>query len=231
MAAERLAEKAGNQAEALDHYKKALAASPGDERTFYSLDRLFAARTDLDELVKICETALRAAKRGQADLPAALALGELFWKRLGKMDEAEQSFRRVKKTEPFHPKLVAFYREYYLSRDEIPQLLTLLGQAQKNETDPEERIRYGIEMAKVAERRPQLLEKAIDAWKTLLRLRPGLPEAVAALRPLYIKAEKWNALLELLKDQCEALPADEIDQKVACYLRWFPSTAIVSSST
>ena len=143
--------------------------------------------------MKICETALRAAKRGQADLPAALALDTLL-ETAGEDDEAEQSFRRVKKTEPFHPKLVAFYREYYLSRDEIPQLLTLLGQAQKNETDPEERIRYGIEMAKVAERRPQLLEKAIDAWKTLLRLRPGLPEAVAALRPLYIKAEKWNAL-------------------------------------
>jgi tetratricopeptide (TPR) repeat protein len=222
LVAGRLSEKSGNQAEALDHYRKALAAFPGDERTFYSLDKLFAGRSDLDELVKIYETALRAAKRGQADLPAALALGELFWKRLNKMDEAEQSFRRVKKAQPFHPKLVAFYREYYLSRDEIPQLLTLLGQAQKNETDPEARIRFGIEMARVAERRPQLLEKAIDAWKMLLRLRPGLPEAVAALRPLYIKAEKWNALLELLKDQCEALPADQIDQKVACYLEMVP---------
>ena len=38
--------------------------------------------------------------------------------------------------------------------------------------------------------------------------------------------------VKLLKDQCEALPADEIDQKVACYLEiGSPSTAIVSSST
>jgi tetratricopeptide (TPR) repeat protein len=222
LAAGRLAENTGNQAEAFDHYRKALVAFPGDERAFYFLGKMFADRTDLDELVKVYETALRAAKRGQADLPAALALGELFWKRLGKMDEAEQSFRRVKKAQPFHPKLIAFYREYYLSRDEIPQLLTLLGQAQKNETDPEARIRYGIEMARVAERRPQLLEKAIDAWKLLLRLRPGLPEAVGALRPLYVRADKWNALLELLKDQCEALPADQIDQKVACYLEMVP---------
>ena len=109
-----------------------------------------------------------------------------------------------------------------MSREEIPQLLTLLGQAQKNETDAETRIRYGIEMATVAERRPQLLEKAIDAWKLLLRIRPGLPEAVEALRRLYTKAEKWNALLELLKDQCEALPAGEVDPKVRCYLDMVP---------
>ena len=128
----------------------------------------------------------------------------------------------MKKTQPFHPLLVDFYRAYHLAKDDIPQLLALLGQAQKNETDPETRIRYGIEMATVAERRPQLLEKAIDAWKLLLRIRPGLPEAVGALRRLYTKAEKWNQLLDLLKDQCEALPAAEVDQKVECYLDMVP---------
>jgi len=218
----RVAEQAGKQAEGLEHYRQALLSYPGNERAFYFLGKLFAERTDLDELLKIYETALRAAKRGQSDLPAALALGELLWKRLGKPDEAEQSFRRVKKVQPFHPKVIAFYREYFLARDEIPQLLTLLGQAQKNELDPEVRIRYGIEMANVAERRPQLLEKAIDAWKSLLRIRPGLPEAVTALRRLYTKAEKWNALLELLKDQCEGLPAGEVDEKVQRYLEMVP---------
>ena len=222
LAAGRVAAQMGDRAQAQEHYRQALLALPGDERAYYALASLFAAGGDLGELIKIYEAALRAAKRGQAEVPAALALGELYWKRLNKLDEAEQSFRRVKKAQPFHPMLIAFYREYYLSRDEIPQLLALLGQAQKNETDPEARIRFGIEMATVAERRPQLVEKAIDAWKVLLRIRPGLSDAVQALRRLYTKAEKWNALLELLKDQCEALPAGEVDQKVQCYLEMVP---------
>ena len=222
LAAGRLAEKMGKHAEAVEHYRQALVAAPSDERPYRALDRVFAGRGDVVDLVKIYEAALKAAKRGQAEVPAALGLGELYWKRLGKLEEAEQYFRRVKKAQPYDPKVVAFYREYYLSRDEIPQLLALLGQAQKNETDPEARIHYGIEMATVAERRPQLLEKAIDAWKLLLRIRPGLPEAIEALRRLYTKAEKWNALLELLKDQCEALPAGEVDEKVRCYLEMVP---------
>ena len=222
LAAGRLAAQMGDRAQAQEYYRQALLAAPGDQRTYHALENLFAGGADFDELAKIYEAALRAAKRGQAEIPAALALGELYWKRLKKMDEAEQSFRRVKKAQPFHPSLIAFYREYYLAREEIPQLLALLGQAQKNETDPEMRIHYGVEMATVAERRPQLVEKAIDAWKLLLRIRPGLPEAVEALRRLYTKAEKWNALLELLKDQCEALSPGEIDKKVQCYLEMVP---------
>jgi len=101
-------------------------------------------------------------------------------------------------------------------------LFALLGQVQKAESDPEARVRYGIEMAELAERRPQLLEKAVDAWKALRRLKPGLPEAVSALRRLYTKTEKWNALLELLKERCESLPSEALDEKVALYLEMIP---------
>jgi tetratricopeptide (TPR) repeat protein len=221
-AAGRLAEKTGQRPTAIEHYRQGLLASPGDERVCRALERMFEGESEIGDLVKIYEAALKAAKRGQGEAPAALALGQVYWKRLKKLDDAEQCFRRVKKSQPFHPAVIDFYREYHQSREEIPQLLALLGQAQKNETDPEVRIRYGVEMATVAERRPQLLEKAIDAWKVLLRIRPGLPEAVEALRRLYTKAEKWNALLELLKDRCESFSPAEVDQKVETYLEMVP---------
>jgi golgin subfamily B member 1 len=217
----RLAEQTGQPAEAQEHYRQAMAAHPSDERAQRALDKSLAG-ADVETLVKTYEAALKAAKRGPAEVAPALALGELYWKRLSKLEDAELCFRRVKKVQPFHPLVIEFYRAYYSAKDDIPQLLALLGQAQKNETDPEARIRFGIEMATVAERRPQLVEKAIDAWKLLLRIRPGLPEAVSALRRLYSKAEKWNQLLELLKEQCESLPATEVDGKVACYLDMVP---------
>ncbi len=222
LAAGRAAEKVGRRDEAIGHYRRAVVAAPQDERPYYALTRLAREPEEVADLIKTCEAGLKAAKRGQAEVPAALALGELYWRRLGKLEDAEPYFRRARKAQPFEPKVIAFYRDYYLAREDIPQLLALLGQAQKSESDPEARIRYGIEMATVAERRPQLLEKAIDAWKMLLRLRPGLPDAFEALRRLYTKAEKWNALLELLKDRCEALPAAEVDQKVSCYLEMVP---------
>ena len=221
-AAGRLAEQMNRPDQAFEHYREALAAFPGHERALHGVARILSARESWGELVTVYETALRAAKRGVAEGPILIALGEIYWKRLNQIAQAEACFRRARKTMPAVASALDFYREYHLSRDEIPQLFALLGQAQKAEADPEARVRYGVEMAELAERRPQLLEKAVDAWKALRRLKPGLPEAVTALRRLYTKTEKWNALLELLKERCEALPPDALDEKVALYLEMIP---------
>ena len=221
-AAGRLAEQMKKPDQALEHYREALTAVPGHERALHGVARVLTAREDWAELVAVYETALRTTKRGLAEGPILIALGTLYWKRLGQIAQAEACFRRARKTMPAVAPVLDFYREYHLSRDEIPQLFALLGQAQKTETDPEARVRYGIEMAELAERVPQLLEKAVDAWKALRRLKPGLPEAVAALRRLYTKTEKWNALLELLKERCESLPAEAVDEKVTLYLEMIP---------
>src|SRR5205085_6011252 len=79
-------------------------------------------------------------------------------------------------------------------------------------------IAMGIEMARAAEAKPQHSDKAIEIWKGLLRLRPHMPDAVAALRALYTRTEKWNALLELLKEDLDAVPPANVDEKVNRYL-------------
>lgn len=183
-----------------------------------------AAEGNWNELAKLYETALRTSKRGPSEVPLLSALGLVYWRRLQQLDAAEAQFRKLRKLEPTHATALDFYREYHLSRNEVPQLLALLAQVQKTEADPEARVRLGIEMAELAEQRPQSLEKAIDLWKSVLKLRPGQPKAVAALRNLYTKGEKWNALLELLKEELERIPdgPETADQKVALYLEMVP---------
>ena len=112
-------------------------------------------------------------KRGPGELALLVPLATVTWRKLDNLDQAELYFRRIRKAEPNHPALMEFYRDYHSRRGEIPQLLALFAQAQKAETDPEKRIRLGIEMAELAEQRPQSAEKAIDVWKSLLRMRPG----------------------------------------------------------
>ena len=51
------------------------------------------------------------------------------------------------------------------------------------------------------------------------------PEAVASLRKLYTATEKWNALLELLKDDLNAVPAADVDERSTASSRSSPSTA------
>ncbi len=175
------------------------------------------AQKEWTELGKVLEAAARS-KRGEHDAALLIELATLIWKHLNQPDMAESFFRRVRKVDPSNHAMVEFYREYHTARNELPQLLTVLAQAQKTEGDLERRVAMGIEMARAAESRPQHAEKAIEIWKGILRLKPHLPEAVTSLRQLYTRTEKWNALLELMKDDLDAVPAANVDEKINRYL-------------
>jgi tetratricopeptide (TPR) repeat protein len=217
VAAGDLLEKSGREAEALGHYKKALDTNPNEPKALRAVRDALGAHEAWAELGKVLEAAART-RRGEQDVTLLSDLATLLWRKLNQRDMAEPFFRKVRKLDASNHTMVEFYREYHESRGEAPQLLAILAQAQKTETDVERRIAMGIEMARAAEQRPQHADKAIDIWKGLLRLRPHLPEAVGALRNLYAKTEKWNALLELLKDDLEAVPAADVEEKIRRYL-------------
>jgi tetratricopeptide (TPR) repeat protein len=221
VASGELLQKAGRAAEALAFFRKALEANAVENRALRPVVAALTASESWADLAKILEPAVRS-KRGETDVALAVDLATLLWKKTGQTREAEIYFRRVRKLDPSNRAMVDFYREYFTARNEQPQLLTLLAQAQKTETDVERRVAMGVEMARAAELRAQTsdktVDKAIDIWKGLLRLQPHLPEAVEALKRLYTRTEKWNALLEVLKEDLETVPAGAVDEKVNRYL-------------
>src|SRR5438046_9772017 len=87
------------------------------------------------------------SKRGEHDTGLLIDLATLLWKRLNQPDMAEAVFRRVRKLDSSNHEMVEFYRQYYTEKNELPQLLTILAQAQKTESDIERRVEVGIEMA------------------------------------------------------------------------------------
>ena len=211
--------KMGNQEEALGHFRKALEANPSEAKALRPVVAALNERKDWPELAKVLEAASRS-RRAESDVLVLTQLATLQWKKLNEPAQAELNFRKLRRLDPANRAMVEFYREYHGKRDDLPQLLAVLAGAQKADQDPERRIALGIEMAKAAEARPQNAEKVIDIWKGLLRLRPHLPEAVEALRRLYERGQKWNALLDLLKDDLEALGDDASvkDERINRYL-------------
>src|SRR5947209_3816382 len=86
------------------------------------------------------------------------------------------------------------------------------GSPRSREASGEKSI--SIEIAELAESQNNL-EKAIEAWKQHLRADPTSLQARASLARLYRKTEKWNALLDLMKDEIEKLPEVDVPARVA----------------
>ncbi len=201
----------GKPAAALDAFKKVLSVEPAHPRAMKELIDAYSSEENWVGLSKVYEGALKIRqKTPEAELGLALQVAMIHWKRLRQMDAAEEYFRRIRKVDPAHQVMLDFYREYHKERGEGQKLLQVLQAAQKAETDPGKRSALSIEMAGLAETEVGNPEKAIDSWKAILRQDPKNAEGRVALKRLYQRTEKWNALLELLKEEVEQLsPATE----------------------
>jgi tetratricopeptide (TPR) repeat protein len=209
-------ERRGDKARALEAWKRVLTVDPANPRALRALVESLTAESDWKGLAKVYETALKARPRGEHELALVLQIGMLYWKKLGDLEGAEPFFRRVRKADPAHRSALEFYRAFFGARGDAQKLLVVLQAAAKVETDPEKRLALAVEMARAAEQEAGATEKTIDMWKIVLRMAPKHEEAAQALRRLYRKTEKWNALLELLKDDIDNVP--EVDKKIALHL-------------
>jgi tetratricopeptide (TPR) repeat protein len=205
----------GRPEAAVEAHKKALTIDPGNARALSALVALYTEKGDYHALIKLYEQALKARQRTESEIATVLQIGRLYWHKLKSYEQADEFYKRVRKADPAHPEMLDFYRDFYGGRggtptaDDSTKLLQVLTQAQKVEHDPARRLALGCEMAKVAESAPGGLDKAIDIWKSVLKLDPKNGDAVAALKRLYHRTEKWNALLEMLKEQADALSKDD----------------------
>ena len=209
-----------------EHLKKLIAMDPAQPYALRVLGDHFAQTENWQALVMLYASALKA-RGGDGDLGMLLQVGMVLWKRLGDLDGAEDYFRRIRKLDAAHPAALDFYRAYHGARGEGGKLVAILRQAEKAlppaGTSPASDARaraLAIEIAELSE--SQLAtpsagfppERALDAWKQLLRADPTSTEAREALRRLYRKAEKWNPLLDLIKEEVERLPESDTRGKI-----------------
>lgn len=216
---------AGDAAGATEALRAAIAIDPAHPVAVRLLAAEFEARRDWAGRVALYQGAL-GARRGADDPALLLALGSILWRDLGDEEQAEEYFRRLRKLDPAQPTMIDFYRAYYTARGDSGKLMTLLKTAERagggsgptpaagGAASGDARARaIATEIAELADEQARsgdraAAEKAIEAWKQVLRAEPTSPQARAALQRLYRVTEKWNALLDLLKEELDRLPDD-----------------------
>ncbi len=195
--------------------KRVLVLDAAQPQALRAVTDAAVARQDWPAVVQAYQAALKA--RRDDDLGMLLQVAMVLWRHLGDLDRAETFFARIRKIDPAHPAALDFYRAYYPLKGENQKLLALLRQAEKvarprTESGPQARA-IAMEIAELAEAQNNP-EKAIEAWKQQLRQDPHSTEARQALARLYRRTEKWNALLDLMKEDIERLPESDVAGRV-----------------
>ncbi len=157
------------------------------------------------DLVEFAKASAQRASKEDAGNQVALLTGEAVWLLGGSAKAAEPYFRRARRTAPADARVLEFYRDLFNTEADASQLLQVLMQARRAETDVNARYELALEMAELARERLKSVDRAIEVWRSALRESPD-PRAHEQLRKLYREGGKWTALVELLKEEFDQLP-------------------------
>ena len=204
-----LAHRVKSPERALAAYERVLDMSPGHSEAMGFLAGYFSEKEQWDHLVALYEDQLRSGgvKQGQ-EVGILVQIAMLHWRMRNQPEAAEPWFERVRKMEPAHAGMLAFFRDWYESKGQRAKLVNVLSDAQRALPDGPERSALSAQIARLAEDDDNA-GKAIEQFKSILRSDPSNREARDALRRLYTQTEAWNALVELLRQELERTPAED----------------------
>jgi len=184
------------------------------------LGAMLSAEADAADIVDAAKAAAQRAPRDGGGNEAVLTAAMVLWRRGEQPQLAEPYYRRVRRSDPAHPEVLAFYRELFGEDTKATQLIQVLVQARRASKNPQ--IRFGLaeEVATLAEERLGSGDRAIEMWRSVIREDGHDPRASEALVRLYRAGGKWTALVDLLKDELERLGSgdDVKEQRIATLL-------------
>lgn len=194
-------------------YERVIDFTPGHTEAMEFLVGYFTEREEWDHVVAIYDDALRGRQRLEDEQGILLQIGMVHYRMRGDAESAEPYFARLRKLDPRNGAMLNFYESYYEGGDPEGKLVSILSDAQRVVTDPEEKLALSIRLAEAAQR-SGIVERAIDAWKSVQRLDRSNTRAQEALRELFAQGDKWNALVEVLRAEFDSLGDDALERKL-----------------
>ncbi len=193
-------------------YRALLDVEPAHAEALGFLVQRLTEREAWDELASLYERALEHERDEEERLGMLTQLGMVHWRFRGDPGAAEPYFAALRRARPDHPGALSFFAERI--GDDAEQQVELLAEALR--AAPEAgKPELARKLGRVAQHLPGALERAVDAWKLVLRHEPNDEEAHEALEGLYRRTGKWNALVELLRAELERTPPERKDRRVA----------------
>jgi tetratricopeptide (TPR) repeat protein len=198
--------KLDQEEKAVAAYERVLDLWPGNSEAMSFLSEHFSRTEKWDQLVALYEDQLRGGAKQGEEAGIVFQIAMVNWRMRDKPELAEPYFDRLRRLEPAHPGMLAFFRDF--AAEDRARLLTILTDAQRSLADGPEKTALATEIARLAEAGANA-QKAIDQYKTILRHDPANIEARKSLKRLYTQTEGWNALIELLRQDLERAKGED----------------------
>ncbi|HVU04695.1 MAG TPA: tetratricopeptide repeat protein [Polyangiaceae bacterium] len=208
-------ERLGNIDEAIEGWKRVLDLRGEDPEALLALSNLYERQERWAELSDVLERHFDIAESDEDRVNALTRRARLFTERLGRDDEALDTWQRVLDIDFANVAALRSVADIWRRRKDANELVTALHATVDRAgslLDPEELKAVFRELGKTY---GTVLEQSFDAaeaWRKLLEVDPSDFEAMDELEKIYRAEERWPDVVGVKMQRAEALqePAEKI---------------------
>ena len=158
---------------------------------------------------------IRKLRKTPDEIPMMLDLAIIYEDRLNSMKDAEDQYKRIKSADNKNMAVLRFYNRFYRSTEDWVRLQNNLKIMKTAVQGSYRELAIVRELADISENKIGNATKAINEWNQLMKEGRFVAEAREALIGLYTRVQKWPALIDIYKNDMEALPADDKVNRIA----------------
>jgi tetratricopeptide (TPR) repeat protein len=188
---------------------RALAVDPTHEGARKEIEELAAATGDFAQLVSVLGQTATGIEDPQLKRDYWFRIASLQEQKLGTVDDAAESYRKVLELDPADADALAALEQLYLRTERWPDLIAVVQKRIDLATDPSGREALYGHMAAIYDQRLGKPDEAIACWREVLSIDPASNAALTSLDKLYEREQKWNELAENLEAQLRLADTDE----------------------
>ncbi|MDY0058373.1 MAG: hypothetical protein RBU45_01055 [Myxococcota bacterium] len=191
------AEELDAPAEAITAYQQVLRARRNDPDALASLERLFRQARRWPELVAVLQ--LRVEAEEDADLLAVHynTMGEILEEQLRSTDKAVEAYRQVLKQREDDETALGALERIFTREGRWRELIDILSRRATATLEADRVIAFKTRIGEIWENQLQVADRAIEAYREILRLDPFNVDSCRALERLYTAQDKWRDLVEV----------------------------------
>ena len=194
----------------------AATLAEGEDRAAFKARAILAGTDEkaLGSLAATMQDTLKKLRRTPEEFPFMLDTAKLYVDRLHSLKDAEELYKRIKLADSKNYSMLKFNCLFYASNEDWQRMLSSLQTLKAAVSGSYRELDVARQIATISEDKLGNPGKAVNVWNQMLKDGCFADIAREELIGLYQRTQKWQALLDIYKNDMEALGADQVGEHV-----------------
>ncbi len=208
-------EKLHDPRSAIEKNEAILKIDGGNLPAVKALERLYRDARAWDRLISVLQHHLTLVQDRREQVALEVAIGEVWWKEMSRVDRAEAIFNHALQLDPESREAVSALGRLYERSGNWNLALDMLRREARIAGGGKDVVDVHVRIGRIFEEMLLELEGAKDAYGRALQLDPGCLPALRAVKGIAERERDRDRFLEVLIDEARYVP--EVEEKTRLY--------------